>query len=60
MIKILKAINIKRLKFDKNTAHCLWLLKQMFKNFFMGDLDGAIEAYWFLRIHMSYKNKRIK
>jgi len=40
--------------------HFLWLIKQMIKHIILGNLDGLIEAYYLLKIHICYKSKKIK
>lgn len=40
--------------------HIGWLFKQMIKHFFKGDIDGVIDAYYWIKIHLKYDNKRIK
>ena len=40
--------------------HLLWLVKQMVFLFFKGDFDGSKEAYCLMKLHLSYKSKKIK
>jgi hypothetical protein len=46
--------------FLADAKHMLWLFKQMVVNFLKGDIDGAVEAYYFVKIHWNYKSKRIR
>lgn len=41
-------------------SHLLWLFKVMIKNFLLLDEKEFIESYWWIRIHLTYKSKRIK
>lgn len=41
-------------------AHFLWSLKIMLKCFLLLDEKGFMEAYYWTRIHLTYKSKRIK
>ena len=40
--------------------HLLWLIKQICKHIIYGDLEGLIEAWYLLLIHINYKSKKIK
>lgn len=52
---------IKRLfKFDeKDWKHVKFLFHNMFKQFFKGDLHESKEAYYWLKLHLTYDSKRI-
>lgn len=51
---------IKRLwNFDsKDWEHCWWLFSGMIKSAFKWNFNDAQEAYFWLRIHLSYDNER--
>jgi hypothetical protein len=40
--------------------HIGWLTKNMIKQFFIGDMHEAKEAWYFILIHLSYDSKKIK
>lgn len=40
--------------------HLLWLITQLVKHFFTGNIDGLIEAYFLIKIHLLYPLKKIK
>lgn len=39
--------------------HIGWLQKQMFVLFWKGDFKGSAEAYWWLRVHLIYKSRKL-
>lgn len=41
-------------------AHFLWSIKVMVKCTILSDYSGAKEAYYWIKIHVTYKSKRIK
>ena len=54
MIK--RIINFKK----DDWKHISWLLKTMTKNFIKGDLNGIIEGFYLIRLHLSHDCKIIK
>jgi len=40
--------------------HIMWLFKQSFINLCEGDINGSIEALYWIKIHMTYPHRRIK
>ncbi len=40
--------------------HLLWLTGRMIMLFFKGDMAGAYDASQWIRVHLTYKSKRIK
>lgn len=49
------------LNFDKHDwAHVRFLFFNMIKQFFKGDLHESREAYYWLKLHLTYDSKRIK
>lgn len=46
------------LSFDKNDwKHVTWLFRNMIKQFIIGDFHEAKEAYYWIKIHLSYNGK---
>jgi len=37
---------------------CFWLIKQMVVLTFVGDFDGAAEAWFLLKIHITHKKEK--
>ena len=42
----------------QSIAHILWLVKQMIVLSLRGDWSGVVEAYWWLRVHLTYRGRR--
>lgn len=40
--------------------HIRWLLKTMMINFVQGDLNGLIEGFYLIKLHISHDCKAIK
>lgn len=40
--------------------HFLWLIKQMVKHFYNGDVGALCEAWMLLKIHCKYAGKQIR
>ena len=53
---------IKRvLNFNKNDWKHVWrLFRNMIKQFLKGDFRESKEAYWWIKIHLSYDSKKVK
>ncbi len=41
-------------------AHLLWSIKVLVKCFFKMDYKGMVEAYYWTKIHLTHKSRRIK
>jgi hypothetical protein len=41
-------------------AHLLWSIKIMLKHFLLLDEKGFMEAWYWTKIHLVYKSRRIK
>lgn len=47
------------LRFNKKDwKHCLWLFRNMIKQFCLLNFDEADEAWYWLKIHLSYDSHR--
>lgn len=46
-------------KFIKDCKHMLWLFKVMIICALKGDLDGSVEAWYWMKIHWNYTSKKI-
>jgi hypothetical protein len=46
--------------FINDIKHISWLIKQMIVLFLKGDIDGAVEAWFWIKIHWNYESKKIK
>ncbi len=53
---------IKRIRnFDsKDKEHCWWLFKNMLKNFFLFEIEDALDSFYWLKIYIFYDSKRKK
>ncbi|MBA7627100.1 hypothetical protein ES703_34562 [subsurface metagenome] len=40
--------------------HLFWMLGNMYLNFLKGDIKNAIDSYYWIRIHVTYKSKLVK
>lgn len=56
---MLKDIVTENKKFFKDCKHVLWLTKVMLSCFLKGDIDGAEEAIFWIKMHWNYKSKEL-
>lgn len=43
----------------KDVKHIMWLFRNGMKQLYKGNFSEAVEAYYWIRIHLKYKSKRM-